>query len=228
MNNFNKTIFKSLLLSAFFAAVPAMGAGNAQASLSFSPDNTFSGTAPAGSLTADFTDVAGGVQLVITSNLASAENLDPAKALYFNFNPSKDSILQNLSFTLMGNTNFNQHATALTGADSFKADGAGYYDINLSFTPSTNAFTAGESQTYKITANSGTINASDFTDYLSTHGGGKGNWLAAAHVQNTPSGGSGSAWVGATVIPTPVPAAAWLLGSGLLGLAGIRRRMKQS
>jgi hypothetical protein len=27
-------------------------------------------------------------------------------------------------------------------------------------------------------------------------------------------------------IPTPIPAAAWLLGSGLLGLAGIRRRQK--
>lgn len=28
------------------------------------------------------------------------------------------------------------------------------------------------------------------------------------------------------VTPTPVPAAAWLLGSGLLGLAGVRRRQK--
>jgi len=28
----------------------------------------------------------------------------------------------------------------------------------------------------------------------------------------------------ATVTPTPIPAAAWLLGSGLMGLAGIRRR----
>jgi hypothetical protein len=26
------------------------------------------------------------------------------------------------------------------------------------------------------------------------------------------------------VTPTPIPAAAWLLGSGLMGLAGIRRR----
>jgi hypothetical protein len=26
------------------------------------------------------------------------------------------------------------------------------------------------------------------------------------------------------VTPTPIPAAAWLLGSGLLGLIGIRRR----
>jgi hypothetical protein len=31
-----------------------------------------------------------------------------------------------------------------------------------------------------------------------------------------------------SVVPTPIPPAAWLLGSGLLGLAGIRRRMKQS
>jgi hypothetical protein len=28
------------------------------------------------------------------------------------------------------------------------------------------------------------------------------------------------------VVPTPIPAAAWLLGSGLLGLVGIRRRIK--
>ena len=30
---------------------------------------------------------------------------------------------------------------------------------------------------------------------------------------------------GTTVNPTPIPAAAWLFGSGLMGLAGIRRRM---
>jgi hypothetical protein len=31
---------------------------------------------------------------------------------------------------------------------------------------------------------------------------------------------------GTTATPTPIPAAAWLLGSGLLGLVGIRRRQK--
>jgi hypothetical protein len=31
---------------------------------------------------------------------------------------------------------------------------------------------------------------------------------------------------GADVTPTPIPAAAWLLGSGLMGLAGLRRRKK--
>lgn len=225
MKIFKKTIFKNLVFGALLTIILAAGTGAAHASLSFDPSNTFSGTAPAGSLTADFTDVAGGVQLVITSNLASGENLDPGKALYFNVNPSDDSILSKLSFALIGNTNFNQQAAVLTGADSFKADGDGYYDINFTFTPSTKAFTPGESQTYKITTTSGTISANDFTQYYSSVGGGTGEWLAAAHVQNTPSGGSGSAWVGGTTVtPTPIPSAIWLFGSGLVGLAGMRKR----
>ena len=207
----------------------SIAAKSAHASLSFDPGNTFSGTAPAGSLTADFTDVAGGAQLVITSNLAAGENLDPGKALYFNINPSKDSLLPSLTFTLTGNTGFSEAASVMTGADSFKADGDGNYDINFTFSPSTKAFTTGESQTYKITTASGTISASDFVNYLSSTGGGNGNWLAAIHVQNTPSGGSGSAWVGATeVTPVPLPAAAWLFGPGLLGLVGMRKRVKQA
>ncbi len=226
----DSNIFKNLLLGVFFTATFAVNADTALASLSFNPDNTFSGNAPAGFLTADFTDVTGGVQLVITSNLASGENIDAGKALYFNFNPSKDSILQDLSFNLTGDRNFNQQAVVSTGADGFKADGDGYYDIIFSFTPSTMAFTTGESQTYKITTSSGNISASDFTSYLSSHGGGNGSWLAAAHVQNTTAGGRGSAWVGGTVTvaQTPLPAAAWLLGSGLLALAGIKRGTQHS
>ncbi len=161
---------------------------------------------------------------MITSSLASGENLDPGKALYFNINPTKDPILGDLSFTLTGNTNFSQASSVSTGADSFKADGDGYYDIEFTFNPSTQAFTKGESQTYKITTSSGTVSASDF-NYLSSMGGGNGSWLAAVHVQNTPSGGSGSAWVGATLTPTPIPAAVWLLGSGLAGLVGIRKKL---
>ncbi|MFZ0931349.1 MAG: VPLPA-CTERM sorting domain-containing protein [Syntrophobacteraceae bacterium] len=204
-------------------------AAEASYTLNFDPTNTFSGTAPAGSLTATFTDVTGGVQLTVTSSLATGENLDPGKALYFNFNPSKDSSLGDLSFALTGNTGFSQQSTVETGADSFKADGDGYYDIEFTYTPSTKAFTTGESQTYLIKDSGGSITASDFTQYLSSTGGGTGDWYAAVHVQNTPSGGSGSAWVGAEsaevgVSPTPIPAAAWLFGSGLAGLIGIKRK----
>jgi len=204
----------------------ALAARSAHASLSFDPARTFSGTAPDGSLTANFTDVSGGVQLVITSYLAAGENLDPGKALYFNFNPQKYSILPSLSFTLTGNTNFNQSASVLKGADSFKADGDGLYDINFTYTPGTKAFGAGESQTYFITTRAGVISASDFTNYLSATGGGNGTWAAAVHVQNTPSGQGGSAWVGA-VNPVPVPAAVWLFGSGAAALSFLKQRMVQ-
>ncbi len=73
-----------LLLTCLLAALPA-GADT----LNFLPTNTFSGTAPGGTLSISFTDVSGGscpavggcVQMVITSNLGSGENLDPNKGI---------------------------------------------------------------------------------------------------------------------------------------------------
>src|SRR6516165_3105870 len=48
----------------------------------------------------------------------------------------------------------------------------------------------------------GTIASGDF-DFLSTPAGGSGPFLAATHLQNTPSGGSGSAWVSGCTPGTP-------------------------
>ncbi len=84
----------------------------------FDPANNFSGTAPTGYLQVNFTDVAGGVQLLITSNLKGGENLDPGKALYLNFNPALNNLSSKLTFTLQGNTNFFQ-AAGLETANSF-------------------------------------------------------------------------------------------------------------
>jgi hypothetical protein len=52
-------------------------------------------------------------------------------------------------------------------------------------------------------------NANDYTYFQS----GPTSWYAS--VNGT-----------ATVTPTPIPAAAWLLGSGLMGLLGFRRKEK--
>jgi hypothetical protein len=60
------------------------------------------------------------------------------------------------------------------------------------------------------------------TNYISEpYDNKKQGYLAAIHLQNTP-GSEGSSWVRAT--PTPIPAAAWLFGSGLLGMIGLRRK----
>jgi hypothetical protein len=192
---------------------------------SFDPINTFSGTAPTGPLTATFSDVGGDVQLVLTSNLGTGENLAANEAFDFNLNPSIDSILGNLSFALQSNTGFSQAATVLTSRNAYKADGDGYYDISFTYTPGTMAFTNGQSQTYLITTSSGSISASDFNFF--SVGGNKGVWLAAVHAQNTPGGGIGSAWVGGTPgTPVPEPASIALFGSGLVALAGMIRRRR--
>lgn len=211
----SKGIFLTLLL-----LLAASSAYAGSYTYTFDPVSTFSGTAPTGSLTASLTDVAGGVELVITSSLATGENLDPGNALFLNFDPTKASALSSLSFSLTANTGFSQAASVQTGENLFKADGDGSFDIKFSYESSTKAFTNGQSQTYLISGSSISVNDFIFESYP---GGGNGVWLGAVHVQNTPAGAGGSAWVGAQ--PVPVPAAAWLLGSGLLGLVGIRRKI---
>jgi hypothetical protein len=228
------------LASALFGLVLMPGLASAGTlEFDFLPANTFSGTAPAGSLTAVFTDNGDGtVNLKITSSLATGENLDPGKALYLNF--KGDGAVTNatkLSFSLVSNTNFSQAATVLTTSKekdmNFKADGDGHYDILFTYTSSTKAFTNGEIQTYKISSTAGSISASDFNE-LSEFPSGSGSWLAAVHVQNTPSGGSGSAFVGGTVPGgggggniIPEPSSMALMGLGGLGLAGFLGRIRR-
>lgn len=191
--------------------------------LNFDPANTWSGTAPGGSLTAAFTDIAGGVQLVIDSNLGAGENLDPNKAFYLNISDSP--LLSTLAFALTANTGFSEAATVLTGENAFRPDGDGYMDILFTYDSATKAFANGESQTYLITGGAGLV-ASDFTTAWSyCPENCNGPHLAAVHVQNTPNGGGGSAWVGGTVnTSVPEPSSTGLLFSALalIGLGGRR------
>jgi hypothetical protein len=212
---------------AALACTPALSRAD---SLYFLPANTFSGTAPGGTLSVDFEPGPSTNQLIMTivSNLATGENLDPHAAVYLNINPARSSYLGNLTFTLQSNIGFSQASTVNQGEDNFKADGDGFYDLTMTYSPGTKAFLKGQSQTYLISAPSGdSLSTTDFTQYMSTSGGGEGTWLAAVHVQNTPDGGSGSAWVGAV---TPEPSSFVIAFSSLacIGLAGMLRRLQRA
>lgn len=60
----------------------------------------------------------------------------------------------------------------------------------------------------------------------SANNAGQGNTLFAAHVGGFDASGTNSAFFGGST-PVPLPAAAWLLGSGLLGLVGFARRRRK-
>ena len=101
-----------------------------------------------------------------------------------------------------------------TGADSFKADGfPGKFDIKFDFPTSGDTFMNTETSTYKISY-SGGILPGDFEFWTEDPITGY-RFMAAAKLQ----GGASPNWVAAV----PIPGAAWLLASGLIGLVVIRR-----
>lgn len=187
----------------------------------------FSGSNPSGSITATFTDVAGGVQLVMSaSGLSGSEFIGEWD---FNADPSLD--LSQLSIT------FDSGQAAQTvgkNTDSFKADGTGgSFDIQFAFATANNdpnRFTAGETSTYLFSyAGNGTFNANSF-NFLSANSPGNNPDISvsAAHVQAIDADPT-SGWVKGTVdpgAPVPEPSTILLLGSGVVGLTLLRRRKK--
>jgi hypothetical protein len=210
--------------------------------LAYDASNAFRGdVAFPGSITADITDVTGGVQLVITSNLATGEYVEThssasgAEGFFFNFDPALSAILPDLTFTLKSTIGaFTQAATTLVGENKFEADGVGgLYDINMTWAKG-QGFSDGESQTYLITTSHGSIDAADF-DYLSTDAPNAltaHNWVAAAQIGGIAAAPHQS-WVGADVasivgVPESSTWAMMVIGFGLVGLQLRRRRTAPS
>lgn len=212
---------------ALLAAGLCFAVAQAQAStLSFGYDLEFSGAqAPAGSgpwLTALFDDhnLPGPVTLTIAAGgMSGTEKISD---IFFNLDPllaPANLVLTHISGVVASSIS--------KGLDCCKADGDGKYDFQLSFaTSGSNKFSAGQTVSYDI-AGIGGLTASAF-NFLGTPAGGNGPFLTAAHVLDTTGAGSGgSGWVAATATTaTPLPAAAWLLATGLLGLAGMARRKR--
>jgi hypothetical protein len=194
-------------------------------------DDVFDGTSPTGSppwVDATFTDTStsGIVQLTITANgLTGGESLSD---LFFNFNPSLNP--SKLTFTYLTSTGSFALPTLSTGANAFKADDQGKYDLYFSFSQKTaKEFNGDDTVTYDISSTAFTLTASDF-DFLSTASGGCDQLLAALEITGIPTdcpdGTTDTGWLAPTgVTPTPEPRTVTLLAS-VMGAALLARWFK--
>jgi hypothetical protein len=174
--------------------------------------------APAGSgpwLTFSSTKMNDMVTIEFEANLTGSEyvsewyiNLDPA------LNPS------NLVFSnpiKTGDFDLPKLAFAL---NAYKADGDGFYDIKLTFSPkNSERFNYGEKLSYQVSYSGGTIEETSFS-FLSEPGGEIGPFTSAAHVRGTVKNGSGSAWISS--VPEPTTALYTMVAAGIC--LTVRRR----
>mgnify|MGYP001572206432 CR=1 FL=1 len=202
-------------LALWLAASPAHAA-----TVTYALDYIFSpatgSVTPLGTVT--LTDLDNAVQFDVLNQAGTGTKLD---SLYFNF--THGSLIPNQllfsSVSAASGTYSTLLASSIGATDnSLKADGDGYFSGKLAY--STNNFLGqGQTLSFRVSAAGQTLSVADF-HFFSLPGGGAGSYIMASHVQNMPLTGS-SVWVGTVV---PIPAAAVLFGSGLLGLVGMARR----
>lgn len=150
-----------------------------------------------------------------------------------NFGPNTGTILdpKDLTFSEVSRTGWFDDPILSLKTNDFKADGDGYFDIQVEFATggnATNQFGAGEKIVYNVEYALGAIDAYSFVN-LSAAGGDNGIWYSAAHVQGIGID-SKSGWIGGDeyitkdepVIPEPSALAIW--GLGLAAVAFYRRR----
>lgn len=158
---------------------------------------------------------------LLCQNLGTGEYISE---WYLNLNPTLDPA--NLVFSTPTKTGSFDLIALNTGTDFHKVDGDGYYDIEVVFDSSSedggiHRFTNGDQVSYSVSYTGGVIDSSSFS-FLSTPSGSYGPYYSAAHVNSTPDGGTGSAWVGA--VPEPSAALGVLLGLGVW-LGAVRKRV---
>ncbi|OPY89189.1 MAG: hypothetical protein A4E72_01185 [Syntrophus sp. PtaU1.Bin208] len=223
-------ITRKWTLLAIMMLLSSLAAGQAQASMiTYNLGTAFTGQVDPNSpltsngwLMATFDDggASGKVTLTLTSGLGVASEF--ISQVDFNVNPAIDP--SNLAIKWTGGaSNGIVKKISAKDQDDQKAGGSHGYDIELQFkTASANRFDS-VGETVILTLTGIGLTAGDFA-YLNTGTGDSAH--ITAHIQGLSANFSDpedSTWIKDST-PVPLPAAAWLLGPGLLGLAIIKRK----
>lgn len=160
----------------------------------------------------DSTTVAGNIDFKVET-LAALNNISGTSGFgidQFGFNTN--NTLSGSNFVL---------PTHWTYAGSGNMDGFGLFNLRTDTNGANNRLAT---LNFSITG----ISGDTIMDYvmMSSGNAGQGNTYFAAHVAGFNISGTTSAYFAGST-PVPLPAAAWLFGSGLLGLAGIARRKRK-
>jgi hypothetical protein len=187
--------------------------------------NVISGTTgpalPAPWVSAVFEDTAPGTVRLSVTNVGLS-GVESESFLFFNLRPALDPT--GLNFSFVNQSGSFVLPTISKSANQYRADGDGYFDIQLAFSQGgqSDRFVAGEALVYDISGIAG-LAASDFA-YMSYDGGGAGQYYAAAHIQQISDPLQPSAWIGASqTTAVPEPTALALVGLGVGALLARRR-----
>lgn len=219
MKKFVVSVFAVLLVFGFAIT-------DAKASLVYELGSLINGTSPTSTppwLTATFTTVGSGgeVTLTLQSNLNVASEFY-ANTVAFNVNPSITPSSLTIAQVTAVDANIPATSISATTDNAQTVNGAGTkgtgFDILFNY-PSAGSgprFNDFDLITYTITGTNLTE-----ADFANTNSSGL---PILAHVQGIPAPGGGTT---SGAVSVPIPAAAWLLGSGLLGIIGISRRLRK-
>ncbi len=181
------------------------------------------GTPPAGAapwLNATFDDGGSAGSVILTLTATNLTGTEFVSKWMFNLDTGLDPT--DLVFSSPIKTGSFNNPDIYTDVDEFKADGAGYFDIEIAFATSgsgggSKRFGAGDVVEYTITGiDSLTAESFNFLCTPADHG----PFPTAAHVQGVGDTGDDSGWV-----TVPEPATLTILGLGGLGML-LRRRRK--
>jgi|APFre7841882724_1041349.scaffolds.fasta_scaffold01538_2 hypothetical protein len=214
-----KKVCVAMAMASAFVSLPA------QSVTVFSFNNVFAGNSPSSSspwASLSISNNVGGVSLTLTSSLEIAGEFIPA--LYLNTNDktttASGGALVSGTFAL---------PTVVSNVNGISGGPAGAFDLSINFATSNSNGARFDGLDEYTVALSGLTESDFLSNSQCNPGGGPENCprTAVLRLQGLGAGNEGSAWADDINRPPnaiPIPAAAWLLGSGLLAMGAIGRR----